>query len=317
MATTRKLGIVRAWVGHAAAEHEVIERIKEAASNLGVKVIEIDRHGRLLDDRDTEIAPGDVDFVIHTHFETAKVYDAFSYGALWNPLHFYFQLGYEKHARNQSSHDAFLTVGSRWAEDIVLRESGHLHRENFMRFDLSLARPFYASQVRNDRTLFYSGMNWERHWGSRRTSHDVLKILDQQNQLSVYGPPQAWQGFKNYKGMLPFDGRSVVDTIHACGIQLVLLSEAHRFSDMNSSRLLEGVAAGAVIISGRYHCVQKVLGDAALYVDDDAGPVEMAKQICAHIAWINREPVAVSRTISWLICSSSILRNWLFTHSVG
>ena len=90
------------WVGRPAAEHEVIERIKEAASILGAEVVEIDRHGRYLDNREKEIAPGDVDFVIHLHFETAKVYDAFSYGVLWNPLHFYFKLGYEQSARNQS-----------------------------------------------------------------------------------------------------------------------------------------------------------------------------------------------------------------------
>jgi hypothetical protein len=285
------------WVGRPAAEHEVIEHIKGAASVLGVEVVEIDRHGRLLDDRGKEIAPGDVDFVLHPHFETAKVYDAFSYGALWNPLHFYFKLGYEKYARNQSSHDGFLTVGCRWAEDIVLREFGHLDRDSFVRFDLSLANTVYPSRVRTDRTLFYCGMNWERHWGTRRGSLNVLEILDRENLLSVYGPPEAWPGFRNYKSLLPFDGRSVVDAIHACGIQLVLLSEAHRFSGMNSSRLFEGVAAGAAIVSGRYDCVRQVLGDAALYVDDDAKPMEMANQIRDHIEWINREPEAVSRMI--------------------
>jgi hypothetical protein len=34
------------WLGRPAAEHEVIERIKAAASVLGVEVVEIDRHGR-------------------------------------------------------------------------------------------------------------------------------------------------------------------------------------------------------------------------------------------------------------------------------
>jgi hypothetical protein len=297
MVTKRKLGIVRMWVGRPAAEHEVIERIKRAASVLGVEVVEIDHHGRYLDNREKEIAPGDVDFVIHPHFETAKIYDAFSYGALWNPLHFYFKLGYEQHARNQSSHDGFLTVGCRWAEDIVLREFGGLDRGNFVRFDLSLADVVYRSGIRDDRTLFYCGMNWERYWGTKRGNHGVLQTLDQADLLSVYGPPEAWSGFRNYKGLLPFDGRSVVDAIHACGIQLVLLSEAHQISDMSSSRLLEGVASGAMIISGRYDCAQRVFGDAALYVDDDAEPTDMANQIREHVEWINREPEAASEMI--------------------
>lgn len=285
------------WVGRPAAEHEVIERIKGAASALGVEVVEIDRHGRYLDNREKEIAPGDVDFVIHPHFETAKVYDAFSYAALWNPLHFYFHLGYEQHARNQSSHDGFLTVGCRWAEDIVLREFDHLDRRDFAQLDLSLPDVVYPPQIRDDRRLFYCGMNWERYWGTQRGSHSVLRILDEENLLSVYGPREAWSGFGNYKGLLPFDGRSVVDAIHACGIQLVLLSEAHRISDMSSSRLLEGVASGAMIISGRYDCVQQVLGDAALYVDDDAEPADLASQIREHVEWINREPEAASEKI--------------------
>jgi hypothetical protein len=285
------------WLGRPAAEHEVIERIKAAASVLGVEVVEIDRHGRYLDNREKEIAPGDVDFVIHPHFETAKVYDAFSYGALWNPLHFFFTLGYEQHARNQSSHDGFLTVGCRWAEDIVLREFGHLDRRNFAHLDLSLTDVVYPSQLRDDRTLFYCGMNWERLWGTKRGNHGVLKILDKENFLSVHGPPEAWSGFSNYKGLLAFDGRAVADAIHACGIQLVLLSEAHRLADMSSSRLLEGVASGAVIVSGKYDCVRQVFGDAVLYVDDDAEPTEMARQIREHVEWINRQPEAAAKMI--------------------
>lgn len=285
------------WLGRPAAEHEVIERIKDAASVLGVEVVEIDHHGRYLDNRQKEIAPGDVDFVIHPHFETAKVYDAFSYAALWNPLHFFFQLGYEEHARNQSSHDGFLTVGCRWAEDIVLRELGHLDRRDFTQLDLSLPDVVYPSRIRDDRRLFYCGMNWERLWGTKRGNHGVLQILDRENILSVYGPPKAWSGFSNYKGLLAFDGRAVADAIHACGIQLVLLSEAHRFSDMNSSRLLEGVASGAMIISGQYDCVRQVFGDAVLYVDDDAGPTDMAMQIREHVEWINRQPEAACEMI--------------------
>ena len=292
----RRFGIVRFWPEHPVAEHENIERIKAAADALDIEVIEIDRNGYLLDGSGSEIGPEDADFVINMHFETAKVYDCFSYGALWNPLHYYFEWGYDRCAANQASHDGYLTAGSRWAEDLAVRETGGaFEREDAVAFNHTLGDARHTAQARNDKTLCYCGINWERADAGPLRHESVLSRLDREGVVVIYGPREKdgvarWDGFQGYQGPLPFDGISIVDAIAECGMSLVFSSNAHRLSGVMSNRLFESLAAGALVVADSHPFVRQHFGDTVLYVDDDADVGDIAGQILAHLRWANDNP---------------------------
>ena len=59
--------------------------------------------GSLLDAPTVRVSLENVDFVLHLHYDTPKLYDAFSFVALWNPLRFYHEWGYERTSRNLHS----------------------------------------------------------------------------------------------------------------------------------------------------------------------------------------------------------------------
>ena len=303
MARRKRFAVVRMWPDRPTAENEVVARLTLAAEKIGAEIVVIDRNGCRLDDSGEEIAAGDVDFVIHLHFETGKVYDAFSYGALYNPVHFFFDWGYSEHAQNQASHDGFLSPGSRWIEDLVLREVGDaVEREDFVPFNTTLPGPVHAPRARDDKTLFYCGVNWERlgRYGGRHQS--LLRALDGTGLLSIYGPAElmgkpVWSDFRSYRGPLPFDGRAVVDAIGLHGVALVLTSVAHKLSDIASNRLFESVAAGALVIADRHDFVRETFGDDVLYIDEVASPARAAQQIADHVAWSNDNAEAAAAMV--------------------
>lgn len=77
-----RFAIVKLWPEIKTAEDECIARLKVAATTLGLDCIKIHADGSLLEDPDKSIKRQHVDFVLHLHYDTPKLYDAFSFVAL-------------------------------------------------------------------------------------------------------------------------------------------------------------------------------------------------------------------------------------------
>jgi len=289
----KKFAVVRMWPGLQTAEREVIARLKISAKLLGLDCIEIDSSGYCIK-TGKAITSNEVDFAIHLHFETPKNYDIFSFVALWNPLQFYFDFGYEIHSKNLISHDDFLSCLSPGADDhvkrLLARQPLHLPPK-FTMFH-SVPGPVIAP-VSRQRNLFYIGINWEK-LGQGKSRHEaLLKELDRTDYLRIHGPRvfqgvKIWKGFKSYVGEIPFDGVSVSHAINSVGAGLVLSSEAHRASGLMSNRLFETIAAGSVVICDENPFARKHFGDTLLYVDSEAE--DLFSQVDKHMSWINANP---------------------------
>ncbi|MBU3071658.1 hypothetical protein KOI40_17655 [Aestuariicella sp. G3-2] len=289
--------MVRMWPGIDTAEDEVIQRLILASKKIDVEVIVINTSGELLDEPSRKIGDEDVDFVIHLHFETPKTYDAFSFVALWNPIDFYFEWGYRKYSSNLVTHDDFLSCGSASSDDHIKRLCLPLgtHLEPDLHLFHSLATPILEPTL-GEKKIFYVGINWERLGKGEGRHSNLLKALDETGQLEIYGPEvfqgiNVWDGYKSFKGGLPFDGVSVIHAIHKAGITLALSSSAHVDAGLMSSRLFEGVAAGSVVIVDENEFARKNFAETLLYIKTiGESPESITSQVKMHLEWINSYP---------------------------
>lgn len=292
----KRFAIVKLWPKIKTAEDECIARIKSAARKLGVECIEVHANGAHIDDENQSVDHSNVDFVLHLHYDTPKLYDAFSIVALWNPTGFYHEWGYYRTSRNLTTHDDFISCSSQAADDHVARMIRHSGTHLPPQFKLYHTTPeiVYPPSL-GDGKLFYVGINWEAIGGGKSRHQDVLKNLDGTGLLRIYGPEifqntRVWAGYKSYVKEIPFDGITMIDEIAKAGIALVLSSQAHKDSGLMSNRLFEGVAAGALVICDENPWAKTHFGDSLLYIDTRAGAVQITQKIRQHIEWAQANP---------------------------
>ena len=289
-----RFAVVKLWPEIRTAEDECIARLKIAAAALCLECIEIHADGRLLEAPATVITKKDVDFVIHLHYDTPKLYDAFSFVALWNPTQFYHQWGYSRCSRNLLTHDDFISCSSPAADDHVGRmvRGSATHFPPHFNLYHSVADIVHTPSL-GDHRLFYAGINWEAINGGKSRHQEVLNRLDQTGVLRIYGPKifqgvEVWSGYKSYVREIPFDGVSMIDEIANAGIALVLSSPAHKESELMSSRLFESVAAGALVICDENNFAKKFFGDSLLYIDTRCSVDRICDDILKHLAWAEK-----------------------------
>lgn len=308
----RTIGVIRMWPEQACAEHECVERIRTAADMIGVQVVELDKFGHVVDSPGQRVTREDVDFVLHLHYETAKTYDAVSVAAMWNPIQFYFDWGFDRHWSNQMSHDVYAYTGSAEIKKLVRGSRGALVADSMPLLNHTLADPIIPPQTRHTYRAFYCGINWEK-LSHRPARHDaVLRQLDRQGILDVYGPSEIrgvklWDGYKGYKGSLPFDGRTIIGRIAESGACLVFSSEAHMRSGVMSNRLFEAMAAGAVVIGDEHPFISRAIGDNFVLVPSSLTAEDRARQIGDALARFNRYPeeaVAMAKASQAALISS-------------
>ena len=289
------IGVIRMWPEQACAEHECVERLRTAAELVGVRVIELDKFGHIVGTPRQRVTREDVDFVIHLHYETAKTYDAVSVAAMWNPTQFYFDWGFDRHWSNQMSHDVYAYTGSPEIKKLVRASRGDCVAADMPLLNHTLADPIIAPRVHDKYRVFYCGINWEK-LTNRPARHDaVLRELDKQGVLDVYGPKEIrgvklWDGYKGYRGSLPFDGRTIIGKIADAGACLVFSSEAHINSGIMSSRLFEAMAAGAVVIGDEHPFLSAAIGDNYVRVPSGLPAEERAKRIVEALKRFGRDP---------------------------
>ncbi|MEB5934056.1 glycosyltransferase [Pseudomonas mosselii] len=292
-----RFGVVKLWPGIKTAEDECIARLKLAARAIGIECIEVHADGGYIDAPDIKASKSNVDFVIHLHYDTPKRYDAFSFVALWNPLKFYHEWGYQRCSRNLTTHDDFLSCSSDAADDHVARmvrtSTTHLPAH----FNLYHSTPeIVHGPSLGDGKLFYAGINWEAIVSSRKSrQQEVLKRLDPTGLLKIYGPTvfqgvKVWEDYQSYVREIPFDGFSMINEIAKAGAALVLSSQAHRDSEMMSNRLFETVAAGTLVICDENPFARRFFGDSLLYIDSRSPMEQIYSDITAHLSWIKENP---------------------------
>lgn len=294
--TIGRFAVVKLWPEIKTAEDECIARLKIAAQAIGVECVEVHADGRALDDPDWQADRGTVDFVLHLHYDTPKRYDAFSIVALWNPLRFYHEWGYERTSRNLVTHDDFVSCLSEAADDHVTRMVRHTgtHLPPVFRLFHSTADVVHPPSL-GDGKLFYAGINWEAISGGRSRHREVLRRLDGTGLLRIYGPTlfqgvRVWAGYDSYVREVPFDGISMIHEIARAGIALVLSSQAHKESGLMSNRLFESIAAGALVICDENPFAARHFGDSLLYIDSRWPADRIESTIREHLEWARSQP---------------------------
>ena len=102
--------------------------------------------------------------------------------------------------------------------------------------------------------VVYVGIGWDKGSNGQTRHASLLHRLDSMSILEVYGPSRLasgvkpWAGFSGYKGPLPFDGQSVINAANKAGFAMCLSSRNHKPEGIQSNRLFETVAAGAIPI---------------------------------------------------------------------
>ncbi|CAI8762987.1 Glycosyltransferase [Pseudomonas chlororaphis] len=292
-----RFGVVKLWPGIKTAEDECIARLKLAAKAIGVECVEIHADGGFVSAPDIKASKTNVDFVIHLHYDTPKRYDAFSFVALWNPLKFYHEWGYQRCSRNLTTHDDFISCSSSAADDHVARmvRNSTMHLPAHFKLYHSTPKIVHEPSL-GDGKLFYAGINWEAIVSSRQSrQQEVLKRLDPTGLLKIYGPTifqgvRVWEGYQSYVREIPFDGFSMINEIAKAGAALVLSSQAHRDSEMMSNRLFETIAAGTLVICDENPFARKFFGDSLLYIDSRSPMEQIYSDITAHLGWIKSHP---------------------------
>lgn len=291
-----RFAVVKLWPEIKTAEDECIARLKTAAQRLGIECVEVNADGSLLAEPHHIVGKGDVDFVIHLHYDTPKRYDAFSFVALWNPTQFYHEWGYARCSRNLTTHDDFISCSATAADDHVSRMVRGKHTHLPAKFHLYHSTPdIVHGPSLGDGKLFYAGINWEAISGGKSRHQEVLKRLDPTGLLRIYGPTifsgvRVWAGYKSYVREVPFDGVSMLDEISKAGIALVLSSQAHKDSALMSNRLFESVAAGALVICDENPFGRRFFGDSLLYIDSRSSVEQIHTDIVRHLDWARQHP---------------------------
>jgi hypothetical protein len=264
------------------AEAEWIRRFYTACDRLGFEPIEV-----ITSDDVIHCNP---DCVLATHEVSPKLTEFPTLGLHWNPPDFFAQDPLR--CKAVLSLDGHL-CGSRQIADWIDDFSTSHGKRAVIHDSLMLPSTPDAgavSSLPSDPAIFYAGVHWE---GSR---HDeIFRALDRSVPLRLYGPPNAWAGYHAYRGLLPFDGVSIIGAIRDAGIALCLHRRPHRQANCPSMRLFEAAAAGALIITDDFEFPRYWFRNSVLYVNADVSPDMVTRQIVSHVKWARQNSEHANR----------------------
>ncbi len=310
-----KCAIVHNWPGQRNSELELIKRIISIAGKLEHECRIIDPLGHPLTiegehlERVAFVNLSNYDFCLNLHYVNPNLFDTFSYAVNWNPFDYVVRnpmdgsdLPIDHIAYRTScleSHDALLSAGSEEMDDFAA-SLNFIYRQHISDNRLCLhttsqidgSIPF--PDFKNFR-IFYIGANWERQQSVSR-HEGLVEKLDATNTVDFYGVSKQhgiflWEGVKNYKGELPFDGgTSIVEKSNQCGVSLVLHSKAHRRSGLVSTRIFQACAAKTLSICDDNSFIRKHFKDSVLYINYGDDPAQNYQQIMEKVDWIKKYP---------------------------
>lgn len=300
-------GVIYTWPGSISAESELMERIKRAATDVGVKIYWLSDSGNILNDKQLETdqyATGEeLQFLITLHYEDNKALDTYYYHVLWNPPEIPLGTDYYdgKVVDNYLMNDDYLIYDaggmSNHLKSILINKPRNIDEASCFvgSFPGSVVKQPHLENPK----LFYCGMNWEKVLNKSNRHEGLFKLLDETDKVCFYGPEEVeawggirpWEGYNCYKGEIPFDGFSILDEINKCGICLAISSDIHRRAGAVTNRAYEACAAGAVIISDNNEFMEKYFKDAVLFINyNKNNPQDTFNQIMEKYQWIVEHP---------------------------
>lgn len=282
------------------AEEEITKRLQYCFEKQGHQFYVINRYGYVLSDgpdKGKHVENTDIDFFYtFNHFPNVPVLpDKCGIFFHWAPAGF---LGIEQFGKYISNMYGFEDVFGGYESQSARMDALNAGFANpsMLPIGSSVPEGFSLPAKRmNDRKLFYVGINLEKKIGVQRFGN-LLKYLDEKNAVNLYGPNNAfgikgcWDGYKNYKGSIPFDGKSIIEEINKAGIVLALNSPIHHAIGTVSNRTYEAAAAGAVMISDDNPYVRHYFGDSVFYVDINQPEEKTTEQIIQILDWCNKNP---------------------------
>ena len=269
------------YAGQDVAETEFARRIQEAARRLGWDAAEVGSS--------IEIKRFKPDFVVALHFRTPKLTQYPTYGSMVTPPSFF--ADDDQFIKNILSYDTYLCSSEHiksWLKDIL-----YLTQKNYFFvpwYTTCQLVPYRAPQIEVPR-LFYAGTNWD---GPR--FGELFARLDTEPFLEIYGPKSAWTHIKHsYRGVLPFDGVTILNALNTAGVGLCLHRKEHRDAATPSSRIFEIAASGAVAICQEHPFIKNVFQDSVLYLECTDDAQRLAGQISKYMQWIADNPEGALR----------------------
>lgn len=302
--------LVSQWPNIKNGEYELIEKIKQ--TGYPVKVVDYYgfdvKSGLCLN---TATLPYDFDFAISFHYDTPKFLNLRTFFWVANPLEFmHLRDDYRSVILHQlRAYDEYLYNGSdflkRHIKSVIGNEWADSQLEMYPACSLrELVPPKSLEQLEIDTVhkVLYCGVNWERGIDRTGRAQSLLNILEEQDAADFYGPKKLegispWEGFKSYKGEIPFDGVSMKQVMRQYAAVLAVSSPAHIKSETSSSRVFEGVAAGVPVISDENPHVKNLFGDLVYYFSGN-DEEERAQSVLAALKAIKLNPFeAINRVV--------------------
>jgi hypothetical protein len=267
------------------AETELASRMIKALRRLGHEGEEFGAEDLVRTDDEK------LDFVLVLHPRTPKLTNHPTYGCLWSPPEWYYDVESAIY-KNILSYDGYFVGSDDVAYWLNAIDPSNTKPRPFGRLlPSACGEPFEAVDYSNA-SLFYIGSNWDRE----RHARTFQALSSHPELVSVYGKQEACSQLgKLYRGPLPCDGAAVVDHIRRHAIGLCLNHPYHNNSAIPSMRIFETVFSSAIAISDFNPFVMEQFGDSVLYVDTDQSDSDIAKQILSRIEWVRSNPQAASR----------------------
>jgi len=299
------------------AEKECLMRFENACKEINILCLIINNDGIVLNNNfNNKININNIDkkyinAVISLHWGSPKNTIHYTICFLWNPIEFY-----DKDSINiLLNYDAYVSCYSPILDKFVnlLTDKKIIGYVNH-----SLSSPILNYDFTSFK-CFYIGINWELCSNKPTRYSKLLKLLDSNNLINIYGPKKflginIWEGYKSYSGEINFDGISIIHEINKSGICLVLSSESHKNSHICSNRLFEGLAAGVPLICDNNPFIKKYFSDNVFYIDGVDEELSY-NQIINHIDFIKNNRNIVTNKI--LECRKIFLDKFLLTKQLN
>lgn len=292
-----KIGYLCPFEDKPMAETETRIRFKYCVQKLGHDFVEINMDGIDLDSKQ-HADNLKIDFVFsHDTAVSAEkpLPNIFSVFAHWSPNGFLVANDFERYFAWMSKYD--IVIGG--YESAKIREDVNNHPDiysNYYNITSSVSKDYIIPPQAVNKAfslrLFYIGINLEKIQDGNTRYLKLLKVLDRNNKILIYGPNELfgvknlWEGFNNYKGEIPFDGKTIIKRISEAGIALALNSPVHSLYGTVSNRIYEAAAAGAVIISDDNPYVRKYFKDTVFYIDIKKTEEEQVSDITTILEYI-------------------------------
>ena len=263
------------------AIRESTARLKLVARRFGIDARSFCRSEDII-----EYAP---DFVLVSSCQDAKLTPFPTYGLLAPPAAQYLQT--PRFTRNVLTYDASLTLSqevARFVRDLAF---------GARKFSCPIAH--FAATVQATEFEPHNGAAHLAYVGSNAQPERLIPVIEsllRHETLELRGPRGAWECVRRgaaLAGPVPFDGASVLQIYRDAGVGLDLALADGAWQTPPATRLLEIIAASAVAITTRQPGLERLFGDALLYVEDNA-PAHLAEQVCDHLEWVRGHPDAAS-----------------------